>query len=145
MKRIYLWLLGPVVMALAAGAPGLAGAQTTPASHQEGFECIIDLTDLGPMLPAAYTGSTSITIIPPTLGTTSRLCTGSSPNENIKLTCDTTIMDWPATYASASGFVCMMDTDPCDVAEASGLVQATKSQLTVDEFGEAKLICHWQP
>lgn len=143
MKRIYPWLLAPVILVLGAGAPVLAGVETDPASHQEGFECIIDLSVLD--LPTGYTGPTSLTVIPPLSGTTSRLCTGSNPNENIKIHCDGTVPGWPAMSSTASGFTCMIDTDACDVAGVSGLVEASSSHLSVDEFGSASLICQWKP
>lgn len=149
MKRIYPWLLAPILLVLGAGTPVLAEVGTDPASKQEGFECIIDLLDLGDALPSGYTGPTSLAVIPPLSGTTSRLCTGSNPNENIKIHCNTSVPDWqppgPDETVSASGFTCMIDTDSCDVAGVSGLVQATNSQMSVDADGSASLICHWQP
>lgn len=145
MKPIRIWALLSIAVFWVADA-ALAQQGTSPASQQEGFECIIDFDDTGTSLPASYEGPTVISIIPPASGETMRLCTGSSPNENIKLECNTSLPDWPAdeTYV-ASGFVCMIDTDPCDVASESGLVEATRSRLEVDGFGAAMLTCFWQP
>lgn len=143
MKQICFWPLATVVALLGAASPVLAQSGTSPASHQEGFECLIDLSVLPP--PGSYVGPTSISIVTPSQGSATRLCSGNTPNENIKLQCDATIMDWPGVPASASGFTCWIDTDPCDVPGVSGLVQATLSDLTVDEFGAAKLICKWHP
>jgi hypothetical protein len=145
MKTIVLWALAFIAALWTAGT-ALAQQGTSPASQQEGFECIIDFDDTGTPLPASYEGPTVISIIPPSSGETMRLCTGSSPNENIKLECNASLPDWPAdeTYF-ASGFVCMIDTNPCDVAAESGLVEATRSRLEVDGFGAAILTCFWQP
>lgn len=143
MKRLNFYGAACVIALLGAGPAAWAANGTDPASQQEGFECIIDLSVLS--LPASYAGPTSISIIPPTSGTTSRLCTGSAPNENIKLTCNGTVPDWPSVTASASGFTCLIDTTACDVPGVTGLVESTGASLSVDEYGSASLICHWNP
>ena len=113
--------------------------RAAPATQFGGFLCEINLADRLSPLPSGVPGSVFT-------NSSTKLCTGTSSSQNVKITCVATVPNWPAgSTVSPTKVPCTLNVGQCAGCAGKGLLSATNSNLTIDASGHAQLICQFQP
>jgi hypothetical protein len=127
-----------MVSVLLAGTalPTGVWAQTAPASKFAGWLCEIDLAKAlaGTGLPQPSGPSSVFTT------DSLKLCTGSSPSQNVQIECKANVPEWVGGSPKVDGFPCQIYRGQCGMTD---FVPADNSSLTIDAAGNAKLTCHF--
>jgi len=135
MGLLFLMMLLGVLPAAAQTGPG-------PSGKFSGFLCQIDLS--GSILGGGtydFTGFTKQADMDGIIYTlrSSKLCTNSQSNENVKLDCTKKITDWTGPAVGPIKVTCQVGGAACGIA--GDLLTAVNNQLSIDAAGNATLTC----
>jgi hypothetical protein len=116
------------LLVVAGSLPAAAQGGTDPATKFSGFLCEINLQENGLPGGIVYTFDSE------------KLCTGSAPNENIKLDCSAKIPNWTGGRVNKD-VACTISGAACGVR---GILTATNNKLKIDASGNATLSCQYK-
>lgn len=138
MKQTYLGFLAPLIVVLGV----VPAAATEPSSVRiDDFICNAELDVLDPteLSATGYTGGLIVSVVGGLNGTTERHCTGSSPDQNVKIRCERLLEDrfsdsWPVgAIINSNGFECRVQRSDCPEDGPEGIT--TTSQLRIESRG----------
>jgi hypothetical protein len=134
MKIVIVAGLLALAVSVLDGGPPASAKKTSPETEFTGWLCEIDTTEIQnppPNIPSSVFTFDS-----------RKVCTGSNPDENIRVECRATIPNWTGSSSTNKDVSCQINRSQCGTND---FVFATGSSLNINSKGEARLNCKFNP